>query len=340
MIQTPHDRTAAVVVVACVILSTLSTGVALAADVSIAVGAPESVAVGDHVEVKAIVTSAGEPVEGAIVGLAYGTSLAGVIGDVELDREATDASGVAILTYEQRAADNGAMTVAYLGPDDIVVEPFVFTIAVQPGGEPQHVREAGVEIPGLNGTLVMLIIGMVWLLLTYAAIQLVVVGRNTSGPTTEPYLTGEGSEAGSAWLSTILAGVVIITAAGMMIVLSRNPLTQAETGVAGGYARTPIAYVEIEYPYVGHGLADPSIANTDDPLRDGQLLYFQYGCSGCHGLSGSGAAVAPELRGEVGSAGGFEEDVRDGPKNMPGYEPSVLSDEELAKIHGYLDDDG
>ena len=96
MIQTPHARTAAVVV-ACVIFSTLSTEVALAADVSIAVGAPESVAVGDHVEVKAIVTSAGEPVEGAIVGLAYGTSLAGVIGDVELDREATDASGVAIL---------------------------------------------------------------------------------------------------------------------------------------------------------------------------------------------------------------------------------------------------
>jgi mono/diheme cytochrome c family protein len=138
----------------------------------------------------------------------------------------------------------------------------------------------------------------------------------------------------------ILAGVVIFTAAGMMLVLSRNPLTQAETGVAGGYARTPIAYVEIEYPYIGQGLEDPSIADTDDPLRDGRLLYFQYGCSGCHGLTSSGAAVAPELQGEVGSAGGFEEDVREGPKNMPGYEPSVLSNEELAKIHRYLDDGG
>ena len=147
MIQTLHARRAAVVA-AFVILSTLSAGVALAADVSIAIGAPESVAVGDHVEVTAIVTSSGERVEGAIVGLAYSTSLAGVIGDVELDREATDASGIAILTYEQRAADNGAMTVAYLGPDDIVVEPFVFTIGVQPGGEPQHVREAGVQLDG------------------------------------------------------------------------------------------------------------------------------------------------------------------------------------------------
>jgi mono/diheme cytochrome c family protein len=333
-----HAGVGAALIVGCLIA--LQSGSVAAADVSIAIGAPESVAVGDHVEVKAIVTSGGEPVEGAIIGLAYEASLAGVIGEVELDRETTDAGGIAILTYEQRAADNGAMTVAYMGPDDIVVEPFVFTIAVQPGGEPQHVREAGVEIPGLNGTLVMFIIGLVWVLLAYAAIQLVVIGRKTSGPTTEPYLTGEGSEAGSAWLSTILAGVVVVTAAGMMLVLSRNPLTQAETGVAGGYARTPIAYVEIEYPYVGQGLDDPSIADTDDPLRDGRLLYFQYGCSGCHGLSGSGAAVAPELQGEVGSAGGFEEDVRDGPKNMPGYEPSVLSDEELAKIHKYLDDGG
>jgi mono/diheme cytochrome c family protein len=328
-----HAGIGAVVIV---ILSILLAGIASAADISIAVGAPGSVTVGDRVEVKAIVTSGGQPVEGAIVGLTYQTSFAGVGGSVELDRESTNANGVALFEYEQRAADNGEMRVAYLGPDDIIVEPFTFTIHVAPGGEPQYVQQAGVDIPGLNGTLVMIVIGLVWALLGYTAIQLVLIGRRTSGPTTEPYLTPDTSEAGSAWLSVILAVAVIITAAGMMFVLSRNPLTQAKTGVAGGYNRTPIAYLEVGYPYVGPGLENPSIADTQNLLRDGRLIYFQYGCAGCHGLAGTGGVVAPELVGEVGSVGGFAEDVRDGPKNMPGYEPSVLSDEDLAKIHGYL----
>ncbi len=322
--------------VASAFVFTLLAGTAAAADISIAVGAPDSVAVGDLVAVKAVVTSGGAPVEGAIVGLTYQASFGGVAGSVELDRESTDANGVALLEYEQRAADNGEMRVAYLGPDDINVEPFTFTIDVALGGESQFIPEAGVDIPGLNGILVMIVIGLVWVLLAYAAIQLVLVGRRTSGPTTEPYLTGEGSEAGSAWLSMILAGVTIITAAGMMVVLSRNPLNQAQTGVSGGYNRTPIAYLEIEYPYLGPGLEDPSIADTEDLLRDGRLIYFQYGCGGCHGLNGLGGAVAPGLLGEVGSFGGFAEDVREGPKNMPAYEATVLSDEDLAKIHAYL----
>ncbi|GMQ85699.1 MAG: hypothetical protein BMS9Abin07_1267 [Acidimicrobiia bacterium] len=327
-------------VAASVIVFALLAGTAAAADTSIAVGAPDSVAVGDRVAVKAVVTSGDAPVEGAIVELTYQASFGGITRRVELDRESTDANGVALLEYEQRAADNGEMRVAYLGPDDIDVEPFTFTIGVAPGGKPQYIPEAGVDIPGLNGILVMIVIGLVWLLLAYAAIQLVLVGRRTSGPTTESYLRGEGSEAGSAWLSMILAMTVIITAVGMMFVLSRNPLNQAETGMTGGYNRTPIGYLEVEYPYLGPGLEDPSIADTEDLLGDGRLIYFEYGCSGCHGVNGAGGVVAPELAGKVGSIGGFAEDVRDGPRNMPSYEPVVLSDEDLAKIHAYLREAG
>lgn len=92
----------------------------------------------------------------------------------------------------------------------------------------------------------------------------------------------------------------------------------------------------IEYPYLGPGLDNPSTADTEGLVLDGRLIYFQFGCGGCHGLAGTGGAVAPELVGEVGSAGGFAEDVRDGPRNMPGYEPRVLSDEDLVRIHSYL----
>jgi mono/diheme cytochrome c family protein len=66
------------------------------------------------------------------------------------------------------------------------------------------------------------------------------------------------------------------------------------------------------------------------------MLYLQYGCASCHGLSGTGAVVAPELLGEVGSLGGFFEDVREGPKEMPGYASSVLTDDNLELIHRFL----
>jgi mono/diheme cytochrome c family protein len=91
-------------------------------------------------------------------------------------------------------------------------------------------------------------------------------------------------------------------------------------------------------PYLGPGLEDASVADSGDPSRDGRVTYFEYGCAGCHGLAGDGGAVAPELLGEVGSQGGFAEDVREGPDNMPGYAPEVLSDEQLAKIHAFLRD--
>lgn len=314
-------------------------GTASAAEISIAVGAPESVAVGEIVEVKAVLTSAGEPVDGGTVSLTYGASLAGFDGRVELDRETTGADGIALLTYEQRAADNDEMRVEYLDPEDTVASSFGFTIAVQAGAEQQHRSEAGVSIWWLNGWIVIAVIMIVWGLIVYAAFQLVIVGRSTGDEASEvPVAAGIRDETGSAWISVVLAVVTVITAVGMVIVFVRNPLTHTNLDDPGSYDRTPIARVGEDFPYLGPGLEDPSLADSGDPSRDGRVIYFEYGCAGCHGLAGDGGVVAPELLGEVGSQGGFAEDVREGPDNMPGYEPNVLSDERLAEIHSFLRD--
>ena len=326
---------------------------AFAGDILITVSVPESATVGGRVEVKAVLTSVGEPVDGAVVSLTYRSTFAGKSGAIELDRETTGADGLAVLSYEQRASDNGEMRVEYLGPEDTDVAPAVFTIAVLPGGEQQERSEAGVSIWWLNGWVVIAVIMVVWGLIVFSAAQLVIVGRSADEVESESpvladvgseedsaWISVVGSEEGSAWISVVLAIVTLITAIGMVIVFVRNPLTHANLDEPAGYDRTPIVRIDEEFPYLGPGLEDPSLAESGDLLNDGQTLYFGLGCGGCHGIAGQGGVVGPGLFGEIGSLGGFIEDVREGPRGMPGYAEDTLSDEQLAKIHAFLKQDG
>ncbi len=330
-------RSSAVAVVTVLVVFVMGAA-ANAADISLSVGAPGTVAVGDTVEVRATASSEGVPVEGAIVSLSYGAAFAGFDGRVELDRQTTGLDGVALLTYEQRAADNGEMWVEYLGPDESVLDSLVFTIGVQPGAEQQYRSEAGVSIPWLNGGwLVIVVIMLVWAAIVYVAFQLVIVGRTPVGDERgEVVSAGLRSEDGAAMISVLLATASVITAVGMVVVFVRNPVTHANLDEPAGYSRTPIAHIDDEFTYPGPGLADPTIAESGDLLEDGRLTYFQYGCAGCHGLGGNGGAVAPALVDEVDSQSRFAADVREGPENMPAYPESMLSDEELARIYSFL----
>jgi hypothetical protein len=323
------------IIIAAAMMIGLSGGPALAAEIGLAVGAPDSAVVGTDVEVKAIVTSDGEPLEGAIIALSYSTSLGGFAGRVELASSLTDSDGIAVMHYEQRAADNGEMRVEYVGPEEIEAAPFVFTIPVDPDQQQLYFPVSGIKIPFLNGTLVIVVISGVWAMIVYASLQLVRVGRESRKSDREGS-TVTTSEEGSAWIATILTVATILTAVGMVIVFLRTPFALSDPLHPESYDRSPIAFLESDLPYVGVGLADPSLARTGDPLADGNMLYFQYGCAGCHGLSGGGAIVASGLLGEVGSLGGFLEDVREGPSGMPGYATSVLSDDDLELIHRYL----
>ena len=307
---------------------------ALGATIEIAVGAPDVVSIGEEVQVKAVLSDGGVPVEGADVALTYQASLSGETGRVEIASATTDGSGTAILVYEQRADENGEMQVVYLGPGTEPVEAFSFTIAVD--GEPAQLYQlgTGVSIPFINGTLVILIISGVWVLIALAALYLVRVGR--AGRT-------RGSlapEDGSMWISVILAAAAVITAVGMVIVFVRAPVANSHVTDPDGYDRTIVNYLDVTYPYDGFGLNDESLAQTGDPIVDGEALYFQFACAACHGLGGKGAVVAPELVDELGSLGSFTTDVREGPKGMPLYDEVTISDENIEKIYLYLEAEG
>lgn len=117
------------------------------------------------------------------------------------------------------------------------------------------------------------------------------------------------------------------------IVIARSPYTHGNLSPTG-YNRTEIAYVGAEHPFEGLPLADPSLALTGDPVQDGRALFFRYGCASCHGLKAQGGAVGPDLTDA--SASKIRREVRDGPKGMPAYSTSALSDEDLEKIISFL----
>ncbi|VAW09502.1 Biotin carboxyl carrier protein of acetyl-CoA carboxylase [hydrothermal vent metagenome] len=315
------------------LLVMLSASPAFASSIGISVGAPETVTVGQQVEVKAILVEDGQPVVGAEVALTYQTTFGGRSGSVELATATTDESGVALMVYEQRAAHNDELQIVYLGPGTDPVDSYSFSIAVAEGGAQLYQSESGVEIPFVNGTLVILVISLVWFLIALAAIRLVQVGK--AGKVGK-LVSDDVGEEGSMWIGVALASAAIFTALGMVIVFVRAPVSNTDLTDPAVYDRTPIGYIDATYPYEGFGLADTSSAQTGDPVVDGKALSLQYGCAACHAPTGLGGVVGVDLIEEVGSFNSFVEDVREGPKGMPAYSESSLSDADLQKIYDFL----
>jgi len=119
----------------------------------------------------------------------------------------------------------------------------------------------------------------------------------------------------------------------IVIIIARSPYTHGNLS-AQGYNRTGIIYVGEEQPYVGFPLADPRLASTGDPVQDGRVLFFRYGCASCHGLNGQGAAVGKDI--SDASANRISRQVRLGPKTMPAFLDGVLPESDLQKLIAFL----
>jgi mono/diheme cytochrome c family protein len=118
------------------------------------------------------------------------------------------------------------------------------------------------------------------------------------------------------------------------VVVARSPYTHGNLASAAGYTRTKVAYVGENYVFEGMPLAKPEQAQTGDPLHDGGLLFFQYGCASCHGAAGEGGATGKDLTGA--SANKIKTKVRDGPKGMPAFSSDSLPDADLKKLITYI----
>jgi len=117
------------------------------------------------------------------------------------------------------------------------------------------------------------------------------------------------------------------------VIIARSPYTHGNLRPEG-YNRTDIIYLGEEHPFTGIGLADPRLASTGDPVQDGRVLFFGYGCASCHGLQGKGGAVGKNL--SKANSEEISENVRQGPKTMPAFETGNLSDGDLEKLIAFL----
>jgi ubiquinol-cytochrome c reductase cytochrome c subunit len=68
----------------------------------------------------------------------------------------------------------------------------------------------------------------------------------------------------------------------------------------------------------------------------GKVAYVQHGCWQCHGFQGQGGVTGPKLAPDPIAIEAFTAFVRTTDRAMPPYTEKVLSNEELADIHAYL----
>ena len=85
-------------------------------------------------------------------------------------------------------------------------------------------------------------------------------------------------------------------------------------------------------PGSGHAAEPP-----DESARtEGRTLFDSFGCYQCHGHYGQGGVAGPKLAPMTHSFEVFSVLVRTPPRNMPPYTETVLTEEQLRMIHGYL----
>jgi len=121
------------------------------------------------------------------------------------------------------------------------------------------------------------------------------------------------------------------------VIIARSPYTHGNLQPEG-YNRTDVIYLGEEHPFDGIPLADPGLATTGDPVQDGRVLFFGYGCASCHGLQGKGGAVGKNL--SSANSEEISDNVRQGPKTMPAFETGTLPDADLAKLIAFLKSTG
>jgi mono/diheme cytochrome c family protein len=111
-------------------------------------------------------------------------------------------------------------------------------------------------------------------------------------------------------------------------VLVRSPDTRSnfqESSV--GYDRTDVALI---------GTLDNFEGVTDHLGADPAAVYVGAGCANCHGLSGEGGVVGPDIWGK--NVEDALEAIRDGDKGMPAFAEERLTDGQVEALVAYLAD--
>lgn len=123
-------------------------------------------------------------------------------------------------------------------------------------------------------------------------------------------------------------GIVLLVGLSLVAVLTRSPDTRSNfQDSPGTYDRTDVALVGV--PHAFEGLRDKLGPSP-------QEFYVGAGCANCHGLSGEGGTVGPDIW-KVNTQDMLDV-IRKGGHGMPSFDSERLTDDEVATLSAYLND--
>jgi hypothetical protein len=176
-------------------------GTATASHVVLEIVGPAQLSVGQATDIRAMVHSIadGQPMAGETVTFYMRTSFDGVNGQLELGKVVTDRDGVAVLRYEPRSAGEHEIRAEYSTPGE--GEPEVATWSHAATGTAQlYHSTAGVQVPGFDDRVIVVVVSAVWLLLFSVALRVIAIARagDDAGATTGHSSPGRGHTAVSS----------------------------------------------------------------------------------------------------------------------------------------------
>ena len=83
-------------------------------------------------------------------------------------------------------------------------------------------------------------------------------------------------------------------------------------------------------------IASATVAHAASAEK-GKAAFIQHGCWQCHGFEGQGGSAGKQLAPNTMPLAAMSAFVRNSNGPMPPYTKAVLSDDELADIHAYLE---
>ena len=302
------------------------------AETSLTVAAPAEAVVGNTVPVTVTVTEDGIPVPDVVVVLSRSATFAGVTGYLTIVQAITDEAGQVDLSYVQRAADLTAELRVEVVDGDVA--PLDFAVTSIGKAEQIYESEAGVDLPGLGGWILVALVAGVWLVILSTVLRL----RSVSAWGRDESDEGDGMGRKLRLIPYALPGIVAVISVVLVTVLVRNPATHGNLGGPALGDRMTHSHLGESASVVSPGLDAAFSQPTGDAIEDGARRFFGLGCASCHGLDATSGAVGGDISGEVEDGlDEFLDEVRGGPKGMPAYPVDDFTDEDLALVHTYLE---
>lgn len=132
----------------------------------------------------------------------------------------------------------------------------------------------------------------------------------------------------------VLLAAVIVVPLTLIGILVNSPYTHANLAASfdPAYQRTEVTLLGAPVLLSAGPMAVQIPATA--PLEErGKATLVTQGCSGCHGLNGTGGVVAPAIVSDIEV---IREMVRKGPGGMPVFSPQDLTDYDITAIAAFL----